>query len=342
MQVRVQLGLACGEQLDVVGYYDRYFREGMVDLSASSAPPIAVRLPESFEVEHSSPRQAVALREAIAARYASLTAEDVLVTAGASEALVALANALLSRGERVCMARGAYPSFAAAAVRNGASATSDETVPAGADVFLITNPSVPDGIAMDIGPAIDSAKRAGAVLVADEVYRELAHHRPIRAAADCDGGAVSVGDLSKPLGLGGLRIGWIASRNQRVMELAYRELQLLSAGPSTLSAAVALGALQGMDEQLARVRRRIADAAPGVYSLLERAGWAYVRAQAGVTIAARPPRRMNEEDFEGLRRAGLFLLPGDTLGAPGCVRLNLLAPFDDIERALSITMGDTV
>ena len=131
------------EPADIVAYYARCFREGMIDLSASSPPPMSIRLGESFSVAHSSPRMPWALRQAIARRYQALGPNDILVCAGASEALAAIAHALVQRGDEVALGSDAYPSFVAAARRCGARMV---TLPTGATrAWLMTNPSAPDG-----------------------------------------------------------------------------------------------------------------------------------------------------------------------------------------------------
>ena len=126
------------EPADIASYYGRLFREGMIDISASSPQPIGFRMPGAFKTEHTSPRHIAKLRGAIARRYRTLSADDVLLCAGASEALVATAHALLERGASVALARGAYPSFVAAARRLGAVTAGPET--AGARIWLVTNP----------------------------------------------------------------------------------------------------------------------------------------------------------------------------------------------------------
>ena len=274
-----------------------------------------------------------ALRQAIARRYQALGPNDILVCAGASEALAAIAHALVQRGDEVALGSDAYPSFVAAARRCGARIV---TVPTGATrAWLMTNPSAPDGQWRNIQVAAEQARRIGAVLIVDEVYRELSE-RPEPAAADTDADAISIGDISKPLGLGGLRIGWVATRNTEFRERIARELELLSGGPSTLSAAAATEAVFGMDGYVSAVLSERAGRAGPVLRLLEEYGWRAEAPAAGITIAAGAPVAVTQGRMAALRDAGLFAVPGALLGWPGTVRLSLLAPLDDIERGLRI------
>jgi aspartate/methionine/tyrosine aminotransferase len=146
--------------------------------------------------------------------YRTLNASDILLSSGAFEALVACALAF-SRGDRPVFAlEGAYPSDTTAARLAGAklSRSSDYS-----DVTcaLATNPDVPDGLRFDVSGFIRKALSLGAAAVIDEVYRHIVLDRGAipDAAADVYPDAVSIGDLSKPVGLGGLRVGWVATRN---------------------------------------------------------------------------------------------------------------------------------
>ena len=79
----------------------------------------------------------------------------------------------------------------------------------------------------------------------DEVYRELEHSPEfaIPAFADAYENGVSVGVMSKSYGLPGLRIGWIASQNQSILEklaVLKEYTTICNAAPSEFLAGVAL------------------------------------------------------------------------------------------------------
>ena len=59
----------------------------------------------------------------------------------------------------------------------------------------------------------------GALLLSDEVYRESEYSITDRLPAACDMGAhaVSLGVMSKTYGLAGLRIGWLATHDRRLL-----------------------------------------------------------------------------------------------------------------------------
>jgi aspartate/methionine/tyrosine aminotransferase len=64
------------------------------------------------------------------------------------------------------------------------------------------------------------AASRGILLFSDEVYRESEHDIKDRLPAACDlnSEAISLGVISKSYGLAGLRIGWVATKNQKILK----------------------------------------------------------------------------------------------------------------------------
>jgi|GEM_PF-1130209 len=326
---------------DLLRYYTRYHRPGVTDLSSSNPPPPVLngrfgRL-EPNDLSYVPPTGAEELREAIARRYETVGAGDILLTAGASEGLAALAFALVEPGRTVAVDRGTYPSFVEAAkTAGGRVVTSCVPVP-GAVVATICNPTVPDGRVACVERFVEEAERGGAVAVVDEVYRDLVHNgSPAPAAADVSTAAVSVGGLSKPLGMGGLRIGWMATHNAELRERLDRRLQLLSGGPASLSVIAAAWAFEQYDHYVADTLAAVRANGPRVFAVLDDAGWQYERPSAGLTVEARPPGCVGLGGEARVRDAGMFLIPCDMYGAPGAYRISLLADPAALRQALSL------
>lgn len=330
---------------DLLLYYARYYRPGAIDLSSSSPPAPLLGLPVERAVPpqdlgYVPPTGAAELRELIAARYATLAAGDILLTAGASEALAAVAFAVVGRGHCVAHDRGTYPSFLEAARTAGARLRLDTWPRRGDRVAAICHPTAPDGRLFDIVAWAEAAVRAGAVPLADEVYRDLGHDgAAVVSAADACEGAVGIGGLSKTLGMGGLRVGWIATRDASLGARLDRQLQLLSGGPASLSVVAATAAMRRFDIFVWETLKAMRANAPAVYAVLAAAGWHFERPQAGLTLEARPPLRPTPQDEERVRAAGYFLIPCDMYGAPGCYRISLLADAGALRRALAILQG---
>ncbi|MGE5597641.1 MAG: pyridoxal phosphate-dependent aminotransferase [Hyphomicrobiales bacterium] len=328
---------------DLLEYYTCYFREGMADISRSNPPPFEVEVPcgqQDEGLEYVPPTGAAELREAIARRYRTVHADEVVLAAGASEALAAIGFAFTRPGGCVTADRGTYPSFTEAVTTAGGQlAVSSGPVP-GAMLAAICNPTVPDGRLVDAACLARQAAACGAVLVADEVYRDLVPSgSPAPAAADCDERAMSVGGLSKPLGLGGLRIGWIATHDAALRERLDRQLQLLSGGPAGPSVSAAVAAFERYNEAVDATLTAATTNAPAVYGALERAGWTFREPEAGLTIEAWPPAPPGPCNEQRVRDAGIFLVPCSVYGTPGSYRISLLADRAALERALTLLAG---
>lgn len=177
------------------------------------------------------------LRERIALFYSGASAENVLVTTGCSEANYSTLWGLLEKGDRVAVmipnylqTRGLARGYAGRADtyrlverRRGLSsrwaldvASLERAVGRRTKVVMVTNPNNPSGAVLteeEMGEVIRVAKKVGAWIVADEVYR----------GAEVSGDTISptfwgryrkvivTAGLSKAFGLPGLRIGWIVA-----------------------------------------------------------------------------------------------------------------------------------
>lgn len=327
---------------DLLRYYSHYFAPGVVDLSSSSPPPrpLDVEPASHFDpcdLEYVPPQGPRDLREAIAAHYGTVAPDELLITSGASEALAALALALVCRGDTVAVSRDTYPSFVEGVRTAGGSVAWSAWPVDGAIVAAACNPTAPDGQLLDLEAYLRACDRLGAVAVLDEVYRDLVHAGgPAPAAVDHSATAVSVGGLSKPLGMGGLRIGWIATHDAGLRERLDRQLQLLSGGPASLSTHAAVAAFDCYSESIAGTLAAVHSNAPQVFAALDAAGWRYVRPVAGLTVEARPPAPVTLAGEERVRRAGMFLVPCEVYGTPGAYRISLLADVGRLRQALSL------
>jgi aspartate/methionine/tyrosine aminotransferase len=216
-----------------------------------------------------------ALREAIAALYSTLTADDILVVAGAEEGIFLLTHALLEPGDEAIVVTPAYqslqdlPAVVGARVHRIPLRFEDrwqldpEAIAAVAGPrtrFITINfPHNPTGahITRDVQQRIIRiAEQSGATLLSDEVYRGLESESAglLSPAADLSDAAVSLGVMSKSFALPGLRIGWIATRNRDILQRVARLKDYTTICSSAPSEILALIALRAADRVLARSR----------------------------------------------------------------------------------------
>jgi aspartate/methionine/tyrosine aminotransferase len=178
------------------------------------------------------------LRRQIAGLYRGIAADDILVFAGAEEAIFIFMNAVLNAGEHLFVHSPCYQSLAAVAAGNGCEVTkweADQENGWEPDLELLERPGRAATRALVVNfphnpsgylPGRDFFERllrlAAAknwLLFSDEVYRFLEYDPGNRLPAACElyENGVSLGVMSKAFGLAGLRLGWVACRNRGIL-----------------------------------------------------------------------------------------------------------------------------
>ncbi|MCU0560125.1 MAG: aminotransferase class I/II-fold pyridoxal phosphate-dependent enzyme [Desulfobacterales bacterium] len=179
------------------------------------------------------------LRREICRLYQSIVPEQVLVHAGAEEAIFLFMHAALSPGDHLIVHTPCYQSLAEVARSIGCEVTPwaaqesrgwrlslsdvEQAVRPNTRAIVVNTPHNPTGYLMrpeEFRELHRVADRHGVILFSDEVYRESEYDPAYRLPPACDlsDRAVSLGVMSKTYGLPGLRIGWVATRNTAVYE----------------------------------------------------------------------------------------------------------------------------
>lgn len=178
------------------------------------------------------------LREAIAAhqrRFYGLdvdAASEVLVTAGATEALAATILALVDVGDEVVTFEPYYDAYAALIARAGGVHRTvplrfpdwrpdpDELAAAIGDrtrIILVNSPHNPTGAVLDtdtLALIVRLAERHDAIIVTDEVYEHLTFdvpHTPIATIPGARERTISISSGGKTFSTTGWKIGWLTA-----------------------------------------------------------------------------------------------------------------------------------
>ena len=177
------------------------------------------------------------LRELIA-QEASFTPDDVLITSGAAMALFIVATSLLEKNDHAVIARtnyatnietpraiGADVSFVDLRFEDGFAldlAALDRLITPNTKLVSLTYPHNPTGVLLSeatLRAVVDLVDRKGTYLLLDETYREMSFGHQLPIAAALSDRVISVSSMSKSYGLPGIRIGWILSKNEALMEM---------------------------------------------------------------------------------------------------------------------------
>jgi aspartate/methionine/tyrosine aminotransferase len=284
------------------------------------------------------------LRGEIASLYDNLEADDVLVFAGAEEAIFCLLSTSLQEGNHaivtwpgyqslyeVARASGAQVSLHALREEDGWSLDVDRLIRSfrpETRMVVVNVPHNPTGML----PSVEDWRRLGAAcadagirLVADEVYRFLEHDGAptLPAGADLDPRFVSIGVMSKSFSMAGLRIGWLASRDRAVLDRCARLKDYTTICSSAPSEVLALIALRARDAVLNRARGIVAAnlAVLDAFFAERTDTFSWVRPRGGSTgfprLVADGPAGSSADRFSaGLVEAtGVLLLPSTAFGS---------------------------
>jgi len=162
--------------------------------------------------------------------------DDVLVTAGAAQALFIIATSLLDKGDHLVVIRPNYAtnietpraieadiSYLDLTFEEGFRIDPEKLmalVTPRTKYVSITLPHNPTGVTMsdtDLRSIVGRVEAAGCRLLVDETYREMTFGDPLPVAATLSDRAISVSSLSKTYGIPGIRSGWLVCRDGELM-----------------------------------------------------------------------------------------------------------------------------
>ena len=163
-------------------------------------------------------------------------------------------------------------------------------------------------------------ERVGAVLVNDEVFRLIPlEGEPAPSIVDVVEQAVSIGDMTKPWGLGGLRVGWIASRRHGLLELLSSARDYSTMCCSAPGEFLAELALCHADQIMAPRLQAARDNLDRLTDVINRSNGmlTWKRPEAGYTAFVKMPEHISTMKF--CRRLAqeqrVLLLPGEVYGS---------------------------
>ena len=310
------------------------------------------------------------LRAEIASLYEGLEPDDVLVFAGAEEAIFCLANVVLGDGAHAIVTWPAYQSLYEVGRAAGAEVTLHELreddgwaidvellrrqVTPATRLIVINAPHNPTGMLPDratFDAIVGIAEESDAYLLVDEVYRYLEsdEHERLPAGAETTPKGISLGVMSKSFAMAGLRIGWLATTDREVLArcAAFKDYTTIcSSAPSEV---LALIGLRARDAVLARSRRIVEGNLSLVDGFFEEWGdrFSWVRPRGGSIGFPRltVPGMSIDEWAAGLVEAeGVLLLPGSQFGYGGnhfrlgFGRTDLPIALDRLERYAARTL----
>jgi aspartate/methionine/tyrosine aminotransferase len=223
------------------------------------------------------------LRSIIAETYENTGPDEILVTTGAIEANFLLFNALLEPGDHVVAVYPAYQQLYSVARAIGCDVSLWQLRPENnfkydldelkrlvtpkTRLFVINTPHNPTGAMLSadqVKEIYDLAESVGANVLSDEAYRwlELPGGDPFAPPTRNLGPrGISVGTISKPFGLPGLRIGWITGTAELIAK-CWSMRDYVSLSPGKLNDALATLAFKHWDRIVERTHAIVSENIP--------------------------------------------------------------------------------
>ena len=288
------------------------------------------------------------LRREISNLYLNLKPENILATNGAIEAIFLIMNSLLNKGDNIIVQFPIYQALYQVAESNGVKikrwnlkkennflpdlAELNNLIDKNTKMIVINQPQVPIGSIMGkemLKALINLAEKNNLYIVSDEVCLPLLWDvkNTVPALADIYKKGISLGDVSKPFGAGGLRIGWLAAQNISIFKncLALRGYTTMSnSGPSEFLAALIL---KNKEKILAPRLKVLRKNFTGLIRLVEKNKEIFnlIRPRGGATAFVNYNLKIKSDDFcrKLIKKYNTLLVPGSVYGLENYFRIGL-------------------
>jgi len=295
------------------------------------------------------------LREAICEKHArdggpDFDPDEIIATAGGSEALHVAIEAHVDAGEEVLHPDPGFVSYQALTHIAGGEpvglplredltldpATVEERITEDTAAFVVNSPANPTGAVQSPDDMREFARIADehdVLCISDEMYEQIifeGEHRSPAEFAETDN-VVVVNGCSKAYSMTGWRLGWVAASERRT-ERMLRVHQYAQACASAPAQYAAQAALRGPQDAVAEMTAAFEERRDVLLDGLESMGLDVPTPQGAFYAMPKVPEGWVDEVID----RGVVVVPGDAFGdhGAGYARISYAASLDDIETAL--------
>ncbi|MBT4352737.1 aminotransferase class I/II-fold pyridoxal phosphate-dependent enzyme [archaeon] len=209
----------------------------------------------SLKLDYNEISGSIDLRQLISQQYDSISPENIFVTAGPQEAISISLDSILSSEDHVIYQEPIYGSLYEIPTDIGCKLSKispkenqwdielediTESIEDNTKLIILNSPNNPTGHVHTeefYEKLIEIAKKKGIYILVDEVHRGLLYNdnKSTKSIMDYDyEKVISISGLSKTMALPGIRIGWIASKDDNFLKNCYAKKQITSYSNSTL------------------------------------------------------------------------------------------------------------
>ena len=284
--------------------------------------------------------------------------EEILVTAGASEAVDLAFRAFVNPGDTVAVAEPAYVSYAPGVTFAGGEVlgvptyerdefrlTRDSLEASGAgdaEVLVMCFPNNPTGATMErehLRPVAEFAVEHDLTVISDEIYAALQYEHEHASIATLPGmreRTVVVNGFSKAYAMTGLRLGYVMGPSEAVMGMnRIHQYGLLSA-PTTAQHA-AIEALESCEDAVDEMTSAYDRRRRFLLSRFDELGIECFRAKGAFYAFPEVPTDQSGSEFAEalLKEEGVAVVPGSVFGdgGEGHLRVSYATGLDELREA---------
>src|SRR6056297_2118851 len=286
--------------------------------------------------------------------------EEIIVTAGASEAVDLAFRAFVNPGDTVAIAQPAYISYEPGVIFAGGEVLSvptkeeddfrltveglEEAGAADADVLVLCYPNNPTGAIMpeeNLEPIAEFAREHDLTVFSDEIYAELTYdgeHTSISSLEGMRERTIVFNGFSKAHAMTGLRLGYALGPADAIGAMNKIHQYTMLSAPTTAQYA-ALEALDTCDNDVAEMVEEYDRRRRFVLSRFREIGMDVFEAKGAFYCFPEVPEGFTAEEFaeEVLREQGVAVVPGDVFGdvGEGHLRVSYATGLEDLRKALN-------
>lgn len=289
-------------------------------------------------------------------RGVEASGENILVTAGASEAFLIALMSVLDARDKIVLPDPTYPQhFLAANLFDNVridyysqDKSISEQVPEERSIVLLCSPNNPTGKVVpvkDVEDLVQYAHKTDSILISDETYFEIFfnNNRPTSPGSFDNKleNTMIVGSFSKNMGITGLRVGFLASE-QSIIAKASTVRYATSLTSNVVGQQVVLKTLPFINEISSYVRMTIEKRLKIFMNGFKRSDLLKVYVpQGSLYIFPQIPFKSFEFCLELARETGVVLAPGQGFGPSGenHVRISFGAREEDIRNSIPLLNG---
>lgn len=286
--------------------------------------------------------------------------EEILVTAGASEAVDLAFRAFVDPGDTVAIAQPSYISYEPGVIFAGGEVLPvptkeeddfrltveglEDASAADADMLVLCYPNNPTGAIMpaeDLEPIADFAREHDLTVLSDEIYAELTYDGEHTSIASFEGmreRTIVFNGFSKAHAMTGLRLGYALGPADAIGAMNKIHQYTMLSAPTTAQHA-ALEALDSCENDVREMVDQYDRRRQFVLSRFREIGLDVFEAKGAFYCFPEVPEGFTAEEFaeEVLREEGVAVVPGDVFGdgGEGHLRISYATGLEDLRKALN-------